>query len=201
MTADAVVRDATDADLPAILAIYNDAVAHTTAIWNETPSDLAGRKAWMDERRRAGFPVLVVDVADGDNIVGAGDLAGRRGGGDAGRDGATGVLPAGGGSRRVAGYATYGPFRPHDGYRHSVEHSIYVDAAFRGRGLGLLMLDALLVRARSAGFHVMIGGIAAENAASIRLHEKAGFERAALLREVGRKFDRWLDLQFMTKIL
>lgn len=176
MTAEAPprVRDATDADLPAILAIYNDAVAHTTAIWNEVLSDLAGRKAWMDERTGRGFPVLVVEVDD----------------------------PAEGGAAwRVAGYASYGPFRPHDGYRHSVEHSIYVDAAFRGRGLGPLLLEALVARATAAGLHAMIGGIAADNAVSIRLHEKLGFEKAAVLRQVGRKFDRWLDLQFMTKIL
>jgi len=179
MTAEAPprVRDATDADLAAILAIYNDAVANTTSIWNEALSDLAGRKAWLDERTGRGFPVIIAEIDD---------PAGGTGGGAA---------------RRVAGYATYGPFRPHDGYRHSVEHSIYVDAALRGRGLGALLLEALLARATAAGLHVMIGGIAADNAVSIRLHEKLGFEKAALLRQVGRKFDRWLDLQFMTKIL
>lgn len=160
------VRDATHADLAAILSIYNDAVAHTTAIWNEVLSDLDGRRAWFEERTGRGFPVLVAEL-DG----------------------------------RVAGYATYGPFRPHDGYRHSVEHSIYVEAGLRGRGLGAAMLEALVARATAAGLHVMIGGIAADNEPSIRLHEKAGFEKAAVLREVGRKFDRWLDLQFMTKIL
>lgn len=180
------VRDATEDDLPAILAIYNDAVANTTAIWNEALSDLAGRKAWFDERTGRGFPVLVVEIDQAADRPGPAGTAGGAGGGAA---------------RRVAGYATYGPFRPHDGYRHSVEHSIYVDAAFRGRGLGALLLDALVARATAAGLHVMIGGIAADNAVSIRLHEKAGFERSAVLREVGRKFDRWLDLQFMTKIL
>ncbi|HUG60421.1 MAG TPA: GNAT family N-acetyltransferase, partial [Methylomirabilota bacterium] len=56
---DIVVRDAAPGDLPAILAIYNDAVRTTAAIWNDTPADLAGRRAWFDERRAAGFPVLV----------------------------------------------------------------------------------------------------------------------------------------------
>ncbi len=102
---------------------------------------------------------------------------------------------------RVIGFGSYGRFRPHEGYARTVEHSLYVQAEARGAGVGRALLDALLADAVRAGKHVMIGGIEARNAASIALHERAGFTRSALLLQVGRKFDRWLDLLFMQKQL
>ncbi|BCG27237.1 L-methionine sulfoximine/L-methionine sulfone acetyltransferase [Pseudomonas tohonis] len=162
-----IIRDASEADLPGILAIYNDAVEHTTAIWNETLVDLANRRAWLAERTAAGFPVLT-----------ARDAAGE-----------------------VVGYASYGAWRPHDGYRHTVEHSVYVRADQRGKGLGPQLMQALIERARSAGLHVMVGAIESENAASIRLHQRLGFTTTGQMPQVGRKFGRWLDLTFMQLIL
>ncbi|WP_285960670.1 GNAT family N-acetyltransferase [Pseudomonas tohonis] len=162
-----ITRDASEADLPGILAIYNDAVEHTTAIWNETLVDLANRRAWLAERTAAGFPVLA-----------ARDAAGE-----------------------VVGYASYGAWRPHDGYRHTVEHSVYVRADQRGKGLGPQLMQALIERARSAGLHVMVGAIESENAASIRLHQRLGFTTTGQMPQVGRKFGRWLDLTFMQLIL
>jgi phosphinothricin acetyltransferase len=97
----------------------------------------------------------------------------------------------------VAGYATFADFRAFDGYRFTVEHSIYVDKAFRRRGIARALLPALIERARAIGKHVMLGAIAADNAASIRLHADAGFVEVGRLPQVGRKFDRWLDLVFM----
>ena len=64
------IRDATPDDIAGILAIYNDAVAHTTAIWNETPVDAANRRAWMAERQAAGYPVLVAVAVDGGEVIG-----------------------------------------------------------------------------------------------------------------------------------
>lgn len=97
----------------------------------------------------------------------------------------------------VAGYVTYGPFRPHDGYRHTVEHSVYVVESFRGRGIASSLMRALVSHARERDLHVMMAGICSENAGSIALHERLGFEVVAVLPEVGRKFDRWLDLTLM----
>ncbi|QIG80731.1 GNAT family N-acetyltransferase [Stakelama tenebrarum] len=162
MQAQPHLRDATPDDLPAILAIYNDAVANTTAIWNETIVDLDNRRAWMAERNAAGFPVLVAETEG-----------------------------------QVAGYATYGLWRPHDGFRHTVEHSVYVAADARGQGFGEALLRALIERARSDGLHVMVGAIDASNAGSIALHRKLGFEGAGVVPQVGAKFGRWLDLAFL----
>ena len=101
----------------------------------------------------------------------------------------------------VAGYGSYGPFRPHDGFLHTVEHSLYVDPAAARHGLGTAMLESLVRHATEAGRHAMIGGIEAGNAASIALHRRLGFTVSGTLPQVGRKFDRWLDLVFMQRLL
>jgi L-amino acid N-acyltransferase YncA len=161
-----IIRSASDNDLPAILAIYNDAVLNTTAIWNETPVDLANRRAWFEARRAAGFPVLVAD------------------------EGGT-----------VAGYGSFGDFRPFEGYRVSVEHSLYVATDARRKGLGKALLAALIEEARRLGKRAMIGGIDGANAPSISLHEKFGFAEVGRLPGVGTKFGRSLDLVLMQKNL
>ncbi|MDR3376918.1 MAG: GNAT family N-acetyltransferase [Ancalomicrobiaceae bacterium] len=101
----------------------------------------------------------------------------------------------------VAAYATFGDFRSFAGYRHTVEHSIYVDKRFRRRGIARALLNSLEAEARLRAKHVMLGGISADNEASLKLHADLGFREVARMPEVGRKFDRWLDLVFMQKIL
>ncbi|MFE4966222.1 GNAT family N-acetyltransferase [Streptomyces sp. NPDC056660] len=97
----------------------------------------------------------------------------------------------------VAGFAVYGPWRELDGYRHTVEDSVYVREDRHGLGIGSALLGALITAARAAGHHVVIAGIEAENTASVRLHQRFGFEHAGTVREVGTKFGRWLDLTLM----
>jgi phosphinothricin acetyltransferase len=160
------IVNAGDQHLAGILAIYNHAVAHTTAIWNEGLVDLESRRTWWRGRIDAGFPVLV--AVDGGEVL---------------------------------GYASYGPFRAFDGYRRTVEHSVYVAEGARRRGVATALLTALEGRARAQGMHVMLGGIAADNEASLKLHAKLGFVETGRLPEVGRKFGRWLDLVFMQKLL
>jgi phosphinothricin acetyltransferase len=101
----------------------------------------------------------------------------------------------------VLGLASFGDFRPWPGFRHTVEHSVHVRADARGRGLGAALVAALFDPARALGKHVMVAAVDATNQGSIRMHERLGFARGAMLREVGRKFDRWLDLEFMQKFL
>lgn len=107
------------------------------------------------------------------------------------------VLVAVGEGGAVLGYASFGDWRPFDGYSHTVEHSIYVRHDVRGQGIGEALMQALIPRARALGKHVMVGGIDSENAASIRLHKKLGFVEVGLLPQVGMKFGKWLDLAFL----
>jgi L-amino acid N-acyltransferase YncA len=101
----------------------------------------------------------------------------------------------------VLGFASFGDFRPWPCYCYTVEHSVHVRVDMRNRGIGAALIKALFPHAIELGKHIMIGGIDAENAASIHLHQKLGFEPVGRLREVGRKFDRWLDLVFVQRIL
>jgi L-amino acid N-acyltransferase len=98
---------------------------------------------------------------------------------------------------KVAGYASYGPFRPWPGYRDTVEHSVHVAAEHRRAGAGRALLVELIERAHTAGVHVMVAGIDAANEPSIALHATLGFERCGYMAEVARKQDRLLDLVLM----
>jgi L-amino acid N-acyltransferase YncA len=161
-----VIRDAREADLAAMLAIYNDAVLTTTAVYDYKPRASEQQVAWFKTKQEQSLPVLVAED-----------------------DGA------------VVGFASYGPFRPWPAYLHSVENSLYVAPAQRGRGIGSVLLPALIQRAVERGLHTMIAGIDATNEASLRLHMKFGFERVAQFHEVGWKFERWLDLAFLQLML
>jgi phosphinothricin acetyltransferase len=177
------IRAATEADLPAILAIYNEVIANTTAVYNEQPVSLEDRLAWFEGRRRSGYPVLVAVPGQdaGDAAPGSADPGSTDPG------------------STVVGFASFGDFRAWPCYRHTVEHSVHVAAGRRGTGIGRALISALLPLAAAQGKHVMIAGIDADNAVSIHLHERLGFEHVAHLRQVGRKFDRWLDLVFLQR--
>jgi L-amino acid N-acyltransferase len=156
------IRQAVDADLDAILAIHNDAIAKSTAIWTDDLVPRSEREEWLAGRTAAGDPVLVAIKND-----------------------------------EVAGYATYARWRAKWGYRHTVEDSVYLAAEYQGKGFGRALLEALIDHARAAGHHVMLADIESGNTASIRLHESLGFVEAGRLREIGTKFDRWLDLSIL----
>ena len=96
----------------------------------------------------------------------------------------------------LLGFSSYGTFRAWDGYKYTVEHSVYVEKSARGRGIGEALLRRLIETAKAQDYHVMIGAIDAANDASVALHRKLGFELAGTMREVGFKFGRWLDVVF-----
>jgi L-amino acid N-acyltransferase YncA len=103
---------------------------------------------------------------------------------------------------QILGYAYAAPYRTRPAYRFSVEDSIYIDPAEAGRGLGKLLMPALIGAADQAGRRQMIAVIGdSANAASIRLHERFGFRHVGVLRGVGFKFDRWLDTVLMQREL
>jgi L-amino acid N-acyltransferase len=97
----------------------------------------------------------------------------------------------------VIGFANWSPWRPKDGYRYTVEDSVYLVAGHQGRGLGAELLRTLIGGAGDAGAHVMMASIEATNTPSVVLHERLGFEIVGTAREVGHKFGRWLDLTIM----
>lgn len=101
----------------------------------------------------------------------------------------------------VVGYASYGPFRAGEGYARTVEHSVYVARVARGRGIARLLMERLIARARAAGLHRMVGGVSADQAASLALHRRLGFEEQGRLSEVGIKHGRRLDLVLMVLAL
>jgi len=96
----------------------------------------------------------------------------------------------------VAGYAYAAAWKTRAAYRHSVETTIYLAPSHIGRGIGSKIYGALLDEVRERGFHSAIGGVALPNAASVALHEKLGFNKVAQFAEVGRKFDRWIDVAY-----
>ncbi|MFT4020256.1 MAG: GNAT family N-acetyltransferase [Acinetobacter sp.] len=103
---------------------------------------------------------------------------------------------------QLLGFASWGAFRAFPAYKYTIEHSIYIQHEQRGRGLGKLLLQALIERAKQSDqIHVMIGCIDASNVASIRLHEKLGFHHAGTFKQVGFKFGDWLDAAFYQLIL
>ena len=105
------------------------------------------------------------------------------------------------GSDVPLGYASFGDWRPFEGFRHTVEHSVYIRADQRGKGLGPQLLTALIERAKACDKHVMVAAIESSNAASIGLHQRLCFAITGQMPQVGRKFGRWLDLTFMQLIL
>jgi phosphinothricin acetyltransferase len=161
-----VIEDATAADFEQVLAIYNEVIRNTTAVYSDTEFDAVSGRNWFETKLASGFPFVV-----------ARDAAG------------------------VAGFGAFGPFRAWPCYRHSVEHSVHVRSDRRGQGIGRALLQELMTRAAAMEKHVMVAGIDAENTASIRLHESMGFSRVGRFNEVGFKFGRWLDLEFLQCII
>jgi L-amino acid N-acyltransferase len=98
---------------------------------------------------------------------------------------------------QVAGYASFGDFRVQDGFRATVENSIYVAPEAQGRGLAKALMAALIDRARAKAKHVMIAAVHDENLASMRLHQALGFRPAGTLHQAGQKFGQWVDLVFL----
>ena len=145
-----------------ILSIYNEVIAHSTALYEYEPRTWADMENWFELKAQRGFPVIAAVRNDAPS--------------------------------QVLGFASYGTFRAYPAYQFTVEHSVYVDEAARGQGLGRALLERLIEQAKSSRYHTMIGVIDSQNSASLHLHAKMGFEKAGHLAQVGFKFDRWLDV-------
>jgi phosphinothricin acetyltransferase len=151
----------------AILDIFNEAIANSTALYDYRPRAAESMVAWFEGKERGGYPVIGVEDDGG----------------------------------QLLGFASYGPFRAWPAYKYTVEHSVYVEHRCRGQGVGRALLGALILAAEKQDYHVLVGGIDADNAISIRLHESLGFKACGIVRHAGFKFGRWLDLSFYQLIL
>ena len=156
------LREATEKDLPEILAIFNFHIEHTTVIYHYHKRSIAEMQAWFQEKKQSNFPILVAEE-----------------------------------NGKILGYGTYGKFRPHDAYQFCVEHSVYVNPKQQGKGIGKQLILQLISIAKRGNFHTMIAGIDAENKFSVEFHQKLGFKQVGYLKQVGFKFNRWLDLVFL----
>jgi L-amino acid N-acyltransferase YncA len=151
----------------AILIIFNEAIANTTALYDYKPRTMEMMTAWFDAKLKGKYPVMGIESDSGE----------------------------------LMGFASYGTFRERPAYKYSVEHSVYVDTRFRRRGVGKRLVEEIIIAAQGQNYHVLIGGIDATNAASIKLHEGLGFTHCGTLRHAGFKFGKWLDLAFYQLIL
>jgi phosphinothricin acetyltransferase len=160
-----LIRDATAADLPAINAIYNHYVLHSTATYQTEPSTAAERVEWFAAHGPK-HPVTVAEIAG-----------------------------------EVVGWGSLSRFHPRAAFSNTVEDSVYLHHERRGQGIGSALLADLVARAERIGHHVIIAAIDAEQPVSVALHARHGFQKAAHLREVGYKFNRWLDVVWMQRML
>ncbi len=160
------IRQANEKDLEAILEIVNYNILNTTSIYDYESRTLAQQKAIFEEKNKAGFPLLVIEI-----------------------------------DYEIAGFGTYGTFRFKEGYKFTVEHSVYVSVNHQGKGLGKLLLAALIELAKKQKLHTMIAVIDAENQSSVEFHKQFGFETVGIIKESAFKFDKWLDTIFMQLLL
>ncbi len=102
---------------------------------------------------------------------------------------------------QLLGFASYGSFRAWPAYKYSIEHAVYVHSNHRRQGVGLALMQQLMVAASKQQYHVMVGGIDMTNQGSIALHTQLGFTHAGTIQQAGFKFGRWLDLGFYQLVL
>ena len=156
-------------DARALMDIYNPEVIETTVSFDLVARTLEDQVAWI-RSHLAAYPCIVA-VNDEDDL---GEVGAR--------------------GERILGFALVSPFRSRPAYATTVENSVYVYRAGRGRGVGEVLLRELIETARESGFHSLIARIVGENEGSIRLHEKCGFTLVGTEIEVGRKHGQWLDV-------
>ena len=171
---EALVRPAIPSDALGIAAIYDAAVLHSVATFEDTPP---GPERWLDKLAHSGR---------GDHVVVAVDPSAPDSDGD---------------GEHVVGFAYSSAFRPRAAYRFTREWSVYVTEGARGRGVGGSLYAAAEALCRADGIRVIIGVVAQPNPASNALHDRLGFRAAGQLDGVGFKFDRWLGIRFYQRDL
>lgn len=157
----------------AILAIFNDAILHSTALYDYQARSMDNMVSWFKNKELGQYPVIGVES----DPVETGKPA------------------------ELMGFASYGSFRAYPANKYTLEHSVYVAAPFRGKGIAQTLMQHLIELAQAQNYHTLIGSIDASNQGSIALHEKLGFVHAGTIRHAGFKFGEWLDLAFYQLLL
>jgi len=104
-------------------------------------------------------------------------------------------------NKQIIGYAYASEWKSRCAYKHSLETTVYLRNGQEGNGIGSLLYEELIARLKTNHYHAAIGGISLPNEASIALHEKFGFEKIGQFKEVGYKFDKWIDVGYWELIL
>jgi len=156
-------------DAEALMNIHNPEIIETSVSFDLVPHSLDDQRAWI-RAHQATYPCIVA-VNEDDDL------------------GETGAR-----NENILGFALVSAFRTRPAYATTVENSVYVHRAARGRGVGEMLLRELIATCQESGFHSLMARIVGENEGSIRLHEKCGFTLVGTEIEVGRKHGRWLDV-------
>jgi len=160
------IRDYQKQDCSAVLAIINDAILHSTALYDYNVRNLITQETIFEEKLQKGFPVIVAEM-----------------------------------NNEVIGFGYYSEFRFREAYKFTVEHSVYANKNYIGKGIGKLLLTELIERAKKQNLHTMIGVIDSENTNSIDFHKKFGFKEVGFIKESGFKFNKWLHSVIVQKML
>jgi L-amino acid N-acyltransferase YncA len=161
-----IIRQAAEADLPGIFAIYDHEVLHGTATFDTEPKSPAGRLEWLRDDGDGKYPILVAERAGA-----------------------------------IAGWARLYAWSSRCAYARAAENAVYVHREARGQGIGQALLAELIRLAPQRGIQVLLARIVEGNPASIALHEAHGYQTIGVMRRVGEKFGRVLDVRLMDRHL
>jgi len=162
------IREARKEDLAGIFQIYNYEILNSTATFDQIPKTVVEQEEFFNQHDKLIYPIFVAERK-----------AEKKD------------------STEIVGWGRLRPWSSRPSYSITSDFSIYVDSGHKGSGIGKLLLDKLIQHARTVNIRTLIAVITDENQGSIRFHEKAGFETVGILKQVGLKFGRLLDVRFM----
>jgi L-amino acid N-acyltransferase YncA len=178
------VRLAGEADAEGICHIYNQGIEDRVATLETELRTAQERRAWL-KNRSPRHPVIVAEPTEPETASDSPPTA---------RAGL--AAPA-----TIVGWGSLNAFNPREAYRFVAEFSVYVERAWRGKGVGSLLLERLIELARQHGFHKMVLSAFPTNASGVALYEKFGFRTVGIYREQGRLDGQWVDTVVMEKLL
>ena len=167
----AALRQAAEHDIEAIRSIYNHEVENGTSTFDLRPRTSEEQKLWFEAHVGAYAAIVATDASAPDP------------------------------SAQVVGFGSLSPYRERPAYRGTAEVSVYVHHSHKRKGIGHALLNELVENAQQHGFHTLIARVSGPNAASHALFAASGFEKVGQEKEVGRKFNQWLDIAIYQKML